>query len=112
MDILQIVSKSNAMMGEMGQTYLASGKQVALRCWDESPGEFSEMRARDYETVGYVISGELKIDLDGQIAELEAGDSWLVPEGSQHRYQITKTVVAIEATSPPARFNGKDEPVE
>jgi uncharacterized cupin superfamily protein len=34
---------------------------------------------------------------------LEAGDSWLVPQGAEHTYAILETFTAIEATSPPAR---------
>ena len=111
MDIPQVTSKSNAEAGEMGQQYLAAGKQVALRRWEESACEFGEPRCREYETVGYVLSGSLELDLDGETVKLQSGESWLVPEGATHRYRILEDLVAIEATSPPARFNDRDEPV-
>ena len=111
MHILQITSKSNAETGEMGQQYLAAGKQVALRRWEESVCEFCEQRSRQYETVGYVVSGTLELDLDGETVTLQSGDSWLIPEGATHRYRIIEDLVAIEATSPPARFNDRDEPI-
>ncbi len=110
MDIPQITSKSDADSGEMGQQYLATGKQVALRRWEEDPCDFSEPTSRDYETVGYVLSGVLELDLDGETVTLRSGDSWLVPQGAQHRYRIIEPMIAIEATSPPARFNDRDEP--
>ena len=40
---------------------------------------------------------------------LEPGDSWLVPAGAEHSYQITDAFTAIEATSPPAHAHGRDE---
>ncbi len=110
MDIPQITSKKAADTGEMGQAYLATGKQVALRRWEEDVCDFGEPICRAYETVGYVLSGVLELDLDGQIAKISAGDSWLVPEGARHCYRIVEPIVAIEATSPPARFNERDEP--
>ncbi|SMP59233.1 Cupin domain-containing protein [Neorhodopirellula lusitana] len=110
MDIPQVISKQAAETGEMGQEYLATGKQVSMRRWEQAASEFGETHCREYETVGMLISGILELDLDGQTATLGAGDSWLVPEGAPHRYRIVEAVVAIEATSPPARFNNRDEP--
>jgi len=112
MDIPQVTSVQASPTGDMGQDYLATGKQVALRRWQEDAGDFTERVSRKYEIVGYMLSGTLEVDLDGQIATLQAGDSWMVPEGSPHRYRIVKPIVAIEATSPPARFNDRDEPAK
>jgi len=110
MDIPQVKSETLAQTGEMGQVYLATGKQVALRRWEESACEYGEPSCRDYETVGYVLSGILELDLDGESVTLKSGDSWLVPAGAIHRYRVVEPIVAIEATSPPARFNDRDEP--
>ena len=93
----------------MGQTYLASGKSVAMRLWrDEQPAEHKRQTARDYETVGYVISGRAELDLSGQTVKLEPGDSWLVPKGAEHSYKILEAFTAVEATSPPAQAKGRD----
>ncbi|QDT05374.1 Cupin domain protein [Rubripirellula lacrimiformis] len=110
MDIPQVTSNADAQSGQMGQRYLASGKSVALRRWEMDACEFNHSVCREYETVGLVISGELALDLDGEIVHLHPGDSWLVPEGAPHRYRVVEPVVVIEATSPPARFNDRDEP--
>ena len=111
MDIPQIVKVEDAEQGEMGQFYLATGKQVAMRRWEEEAGEPSRCRARNYETVGFVVEGEIRLMLSGGEVTLSAGDSWLVPAGAEHQYQVLKRTVAIEATNPPARFNQKDEPI-
>jgi len=108
MDIPQVTPQHGAPVGEMGQEYLATGKQVALRRWVEDPCDYGPSHARDYETVGYVVSGVLELELDGQKAKLSSGDSWLVPEHAAHRYRVLESVVAIEATSPPARFGDRD----
>lgn len=110
MHVPQVTSAANAATGEMGQEYLATGKQVAMRRWQEEAGKHSQPTIREYETVGYVVKGTLEFDLDGEIATLRAGDSWLVPAGATHRYRVTESLMAVEATSPPARFNDRDEP--
>lgn len=110
MDIPQVTSNADARSGEMGQKYLATGSNVALRRWEEDVCGFSKPTIRNYETVGYVMQGVLELDLDGEAATLNAGDSWLVPAGARHRYRVIEPMIAIEATSPPARFNDRDEP--
>jgi len=104
------VSSAHSPKGDMGQVYLASGKNVAMRLWrDEPPGEPKPARRRDYETVGYVISGRAELQLEGQIVRLEPGDSWVVPKGAEHSYHILEPFTAVEATYPPAHVHGRDE---
>ena len=96
--------------GEMGQKYLASGVNVAMRLWEnQEPNDDKDARTRDYETVGYVIEGKAELHLEGQILTLGKGDSWVVPRGASHTYKILETFTAIEATSPPAHAHGRDE---
>ena len=107
---LKKIQAATAPEGKLGQRYLASGKQVAMRMWHrEAAGEADETHARDYETVGYVIEGRAELTIAGQTVILEPGDSWLVPAGAEHSYQITDAFTAIEATSPPAHAHGRDE---
>jgi mannose-6-phosphate isomerase-like protein (cupin superfamily) len=75
----------------------------------KSPAWSAETRARDYETVGYAITGRAQLDIEGQSVLLGAGDSWVVPKGSRHSYTIIEPFTAVEATTPPAEFHGRDE---
>jgi len=103
------VDGEKSPVGRMGQRYLATGVRVSMRLWlDEEPGEKAPVR-RDYETVGYVLKGRAELTLEGQTVRLEAGDSWVVPNGAEHRYRILETFSAVEATSPPAEVHGRDE---
>jgi len=104
------VSSSHSPHGEQGQKYLASGKTVSMRLWeDEQPNEDKEPQAREYETVGYVIKGRAQLHIEGQMVLLEPGDSWVVPKGSSHTYKILEPFTAVEATSPPAQVHSRDE---
>lgn len=107
---VQKVASENSPTGSMGQKYLASGVHVAMRLWEnEEPSDDKEYSTRDYETVGYVISGKAELHLEGQTVTLEKGSSWVVPKGASHTYKILETFTAIEATSPPAHAHGRDE---
>jgi quercetin dioxygenase-like cupin family protein len=96
--------------GDMGQTYLVSGKRVAMRLWEKEPaGGPKAESVRAYETVGYVIAGRAELEIEGQTVRLEPGDSWLVPAGARHTYRILEPFTAVEATAPPAHVHGRDE---
>ena len=104
------VSSQHSPHGEMGQKYLASGKTVSMRLWEnEQPDEPKPEAKREYETVGYVIQGRAELHLEGQKLLLEPGDSWVVPKGASHTYKILEAFTAVEATSPPAQVHGRDE---
>lgn len=104
------VESGSSPKGEMGQRYLVAGKRVSMRLWiDEPGGKLKEPTSREYETVGYVISGSARLDLEGQTLNLKSGDSWLVPAGARHQYTITESFTAVDATSPPAEVHGRDE---
>ena len=105
------VEAGSSPRGEMGQQYLVAGKRVSMRLWVEAPGgKLKTPTTREYETVGYVISGSARLDLEGQTLNLKAGDSWLVPAGAMHQYTIIETFTAVEATAPPAEVHGRDTP--
>ncbi|MEB3358443.1 MAG: cupin domain-containing protein [Synechococcales bacterium] len=104
------VSSAHSPHGNMGQTYLASGKSLAMRMWQhEQPADPKPETSREYETVGYVVEGRAELHLEGQMVLLEPGDSWVVPKGASHTYKILEPFTAVEATSPPARIGDRDD---
>jgi quercetin dioxygenase-like cupin family protein len=107
---IKMVNATHSPRGEMGQKYLVSGKTVSMRLWEAEPDASKAPTRRHYETVGYVIHGVAELHLEGQMVRLEAGDSWLVPKGAEHSYEILEPFTAVEATAPPAQVHGRDQP--
>lgn len=104
------VSSQASPEGALGQKYLVDGTRMSMRLWDgEQPSDPRPEVSREYETVGYVISGRAELHLEGQMVLLAPGDSWLVPKGASHTYRILEAFTAVEATSPPAEVHGRDE---
>ena len=104
------VDSAHSPTGADGEKYLASGKHVAMRMWEnEQPGEPKAPATRTYETVGYVLSGKAELHLAGQVAILETGNSWVVPAHAEHTYKILEAFTAVEATSPPAQVHGRED---
>jgi mannose-6-phosphate isomerase-like protein (cupin superfamily) len=104
------VDSAYSPVGAMGQKYLASGKTVSMRLWeDEEPGELEPVREREYEVVGYVLRGRAELHLEGQVVKLGPGDCYVVPKGTLHAYRILEPFTAVEATSPPGQVHDRDE---
>ena len=105
------VEASTSPRGEMGRE-VSRRRQARLDApLGQEPGrKLKAPTTRDYETVGYVISGKARLDLEGQTLNLKAGDSWLVPAGAMHQYTIIEPFTAVEATAPPAEVHGRDAP--
>ncbi|MFW5886926.1 MAG: cupin domain-containing protein [Bacteroidota bacterium] len=102
------IDAEHSPRGAEGQKYLASGKTLAMRLWeDEQPGEEKPSSKRSYETVGYVLKGKAELKVEGQKVVLQEGDSYLVPKDADHSYEIIETFSAVEATSPPAQVHGR-----
>src|SRR5919202_1537686 len=90
------VDSRTSPVGKMGQKYLATGKSLSMRLWeDEQPGEAKPPTSRDYETVGYVLQGRAELHLEGQVIRLEPGNSWVVPKGASHTYKILEPFSAV-----------------
>jgi len=98
------VNARQAQTGPQGQKILAAGQNLSMRMWEnEKPSKNKPQSVREYETVGYVLSGKAELNLDGKKITLEAGDSWVVPKGVSHSYDIIETFTAVEANHPPSR---------
>lgn len=105
------VDSTHSPRGKDGQVYLATGKNIAMRLWqDEQPGKPKAPIAREYDTAGYVIAGRAELWLEGQTVILAPGDSWIVPSGATHSYRILESFTAVEATTPPAAVHDRDAP--
>lgn len=102
------VDSAHSPKGSMGQTYLATGKSISMRKWEEEPGNSRPATKRDYETVGYVIKGRARLHLEDQQITLAPGNSWVVPQGASHRYEVLEHFEAVEATHPPAEIHERD----
>lgn len=108
------VDSARSPRGPQGEKYLASGVRVAMRLWEAEQVTSEEDAAhgeteRDYEVVGYVISGRAQLHIEGQMVRLEPGSSYVVPRGARHYYHVLEPLTAVEATSPPSMVHGRDE---
>ena len=104
------IDSAASPVGPDGEVYLASGNSMAMRMWrDEQPAAAKPMARRDYETIGYVLSGRAELQVEGQTVLLESGNSWVVPRGAEHTYRILESFTAVETTHPPYHVHGRED---
>ncbi len=90
--------------GTSGERHLAAGEHIAMRKWEnEEPGAPKPVSRREYETIGYVLSGRAELHLGGTVTPLTPGSSWVVPHGAEHTYRILERFSAVEVTHPSYR---------
>ncbi len=53
-----------------------------------------------YEQTGYLVSGKIRLFIDGKSKILNKGDSWNIPPNIGHKAEILEDSVAIEIFSP------------
>ena len=53
-----------------------------------------------HEQIGYVATGRVRFEIDGEERELRAGDSYLIPSGVSHEVTALEPSVCIDVFSP------------
>jgi len=57
----------------------------------------------DHESICYLVSGRLRVEIGGESFVAEPGDCWIHPPGVAHRHEALEDSVQIEAKAPPRR---------
>lgn len=52
------------------------------------------------EQTGYLVSGKIKLSIGGDEYEVNPGDSWVIPGGTEHGADIIEDSVAVEVFAP------------
>ncbi|WP_224983294.1 cupin domain-containing protein [Geomonas agri] len=58
------------------------------------------LHSHPHEQTGYLVSGRIRLSIDGNKHEVLPGDSWCIAGGAQHNAEILEDSVAIEVFSP------------
>lgn len=53
-----------------------------------------------HEQTGYLVTGHIRLSIGAERYDVNAGDSWCIPGGTEHSADILENSVAIEVFSP------------
>ncbi len=99
---IEVIDAEHTRKGANNERHLARGESISMRMWDAEPAGIEKKPVRrEYETIGYVISGRAEVVIEGEAAMLTPGTSWVVPKNAEHTYEVFETFTAIEVNAPP-----------
>ena len=92
------------MQGVLAVAPLVCGDESSMTRWTRKKGLIDPLHQHDdHESVAILLSGKLRMVIDGVETILGPGDSWVHPRGVPHYSEALEDCVQIEVKSPPIR---------
>jgi quercetin dioxygenase-like cupin family protein len=86
---------------------LLVGEDMLLMRLERKQGLIDPLHSHaDHESMCYLISGRLRVEIDGDSFVAGPGDSWIHAAGVLHRHEALEDSVQIEIKSPPRKTWG------
>ena len=79
---------------------LVYGEKTLMSEFLISKGGEVPTHAHPHEQTGYMISGKLRFNVDGEIFDAEAGDSWNIAGEKPHSATALEDTVVVEVFTP------------
>lgn len=79
---------------------LAVGEKSMVAKMNYIEGNFATLHQHPHEQSGYVISGKYRMVLDGQVYELNPGDSYAIPGNTPHSFEVLEGGEVIDVFTP------------
>jgi quercetin dioxygenase-like cupin family protein len=86
--------------GLIRKTLVNGGKLMICR-FDLDRGVEIPSHAHPHDQAGYVVSGKIRIAVDGKSCDLGPGDSYYAPSGALHSAVALEASVVVDTFSPP-----------
>ena len=82
------------------QKTLVHGEKTLMVEFLLEQGALLPLHSHPHEQTGYLVSGSIRLSIDGKKHEVLPGDSWCIAGGAQHNAEILEDSVAVEVFSP------------
>jgi quercetin dioxygenase-like cupin family protein len=79
---------------------LVHGEKTLMGQFKAAKGSVIPAHSHPHEQTGFMISGKLRWNVDGETMETVAGDSWCLPGGVEHSVEALEDSILIEVFSP------------
>ncbi len=82
------------------QKTLVHGEKTLMTEFRLKKDSLLPRHAHPHEQTGYLVSGRLRLYIDGMPHDVLPGDSWCIPSGVEHGADALEDTVAVEVFSP------------
>ena len=79
----------------------AVGERMMVTLMTFKAGQSVGTHTHPHEQAGYCVEGAFELTVDGVAALVEPHDSYVIPGGAPHSYQVLEDALAVEMFSPP-----------
>jgi len=79
---------------------LVHGEKTLMGQFSIAKGSTIPPHSHPHEQTGFMVSGKLRFNVADEILEVETGDSWCIPGGTEHSVDALEDSVVIEVFSP------------
>jgi quercetin dioxygenase-like cupin family protein len=100
-EILSLPKVEMPVAGVTGYCISNEEKQVVFFVFEEGVNFPDHTHC---EQRGMLVSGEMTIEIDGETNLYQAGDQYLVPEGTNHRVNFSQKTVLVDMSDTPDRY--------
>ena len=92
--------ESRQLLEGVDLTTLVHGEKTLMGQFRIAKGCAIPAHSHPHEQTGIMISGKLRFNVDGEIVDLETGDSWCILGGVRHSAEALEDSVVVEVFSP------------
>lgn len=79
---------------------LVNGEKTLLAEVHMQKGSELPLHRHPHEQTGYMVSGAMRLTIEGRVFMVEPGDSWNVPGDAEHHVAVLEDTVVVEVFSP------------
>jgi quercetin dioxygenase-like cupin family protein len=90
--------RKNPVSGAEGR--IVHGDELTVASWTFEAGTTLPAHSHPHEQITWVVSGTLKLTIDGTPHVLNPGDSAVIPGGAVHEVTTETAVVVVDAFHP------------
>jgi len=90
-----------AMGGGINRQTLVHGERTHLVRFSLDKGSGVPQHSHPHEQTGHLLSGRIRITINGQSHDLEPGDSWCIGSDVPHEAKASENATILELFSPP-----------
>ncbi len=101
-EILSLPQVEVPVAGVSGYCLKNAEKQVVFFVFEEGVSMPDHSHC---EQKGFVISGEMMIEVGGETNLYQDGDSYVIPEHVKHRVNFSRRTVLVDMSDAPDRYN-------
>ena len=92
--------ESKQLMEGIELTTLVHGEKTLMGQFKIARDSAIPSHSHPHEQTGFLVSGKVRFNVDGEIMDAEAGDSWCLPGNVEHSAEAQEDSIIIEVFSP------------